>query len=142
MIDSNTRMAQAYGYVVCLIAVVVALIALAGTVNGLFDYADPVHSDRYGRSGMSVTSFNAYKREYYSRQPARAGSGPNGTAQRDSVSDATLRQMYQEDRADQIDNTKFRALKALVSSVLLLLVSIVLFFFHWKWLRRQSARTA
>lgn len=146
MIDNSSRMAQAYGYIVCLIAVVVGIASIAGTVNSLFDYADPIHSDKYGRSGMSVTSYNSYKREYYSRQPAAPRPGPDNAApakgQVDSLPDATLRQMYQEDRTDHIDNTKFRALRSLVVSVLLLAVSIVLFSIHWKWLRRQSAQTA
>lgn len=143
MIDNSSRMAQAYGYIVCLIAVVVGLASLAGMVGSLFDYADPVHSDKYGRSGMSVTSYNAYKREYYSRQPAAPRPGPDVTTRpADSLPDVTLRQMYQEDRADHIDNTKFRALRSLVSSLLLLVVSLILFSVHWKWLRRQSVQTA
>lgn len=137
-------MAQAYGYIVCLIAVVVGLIALVGVTNSLFDYADPIHTDRYGM-GRPISSYSAYKREYYDRQGKPTRTGPdNGarTASVDSVSEATLRQMYQEDRADHIDSTRFRALKSLVGSILLLVVSIVLFTIHWKWLRRQSAQTA
>ena len=143
MIDNSSRMAQGYGYIVCLIAVVVGLASIAGLVGSLFDYADPIHSDKYGRSGMSVTSFNSYKREYYSRRPAPTRTGPDANAVRnDSLPDATLRQMYQDDRADHIDNTQFRALRSLVSSILLLIVSLILFSVHWKWLRRQSAQTA
>jgi hypothetical protein len=50
--------------------------------------------------------------------------------------------MYQEDRTDQIDSVRFRALKILVGAMLLLIVSVVLFTIHWKWLRRQSAPAA
>ncbi len=144
MIDSSSRIAQAYGYIVCLIAVVVALISLAGIVGGVFDYADPVHSDKYGRSGMSVTSFSAYKREYYARQPASARPGPDAVARPvvDSIPEEALRRMYQEERADHIENTRFRALRSLVGAVLLMIASLVLFSVHWKWLRRQSQRTA
>ena len=137
-------MAQGYGYVVCLIAVIVGLISLAGLTNSLFDYADPIHSERYG-ADRAITSYSAYKRSYYERQPRPTRAGPDApvkSAQPDSVPEATLRQMYQEDRADHVDTTRFRALKSLVGSLLLLIVSIVLFMIHWKWLRRQSAQTA
>jgi hypothetical protein len=146
MIDSQSKMAQTYGYMVCLIAVVVVLVSIAGVTNSLFDYADPIHSDRYGVGGeRPVTSFNAYRRAYYDRQPRP--SKPTADAQGkvtppDTVSEATLRQMYQEDRTERIDTIRFRALKSFVGAFLLLVVSIILFTIHWKWLRRQSAQPA
>lgn len=146
MIDSQSRMAQVYGYVVCLIAVIVGLMSVAGVTNAVFDYSDPIHSPRYTNGAeRPITSFGVYKRAYYERQPARAGSDAPGqvkVARVDSVPETTLRQMYQEDRTDHIDTTRFRALKSLVSAFLLLVVSVVLFTIHWKWLRRQSAQTA
>lgn len=146
MTESQSKMAQAYGYMVCLIAVVVGLVSLAGLTNSLFDYADPVHSDRWS-AGRPIGSYNAYRRAYYDRQPrpaavnpADAGAAPR--ARNDSVPETMLRQMYQEDRTDHVETTRFRALKSLAGAFLLLVVSIVLFSIHWKWLRRQSARTA
>lgn len=145
MIDNQSRLAQSYGYIVCLIAVIVGLISLAGVTNSLFDYADPIHSERYGSGNdRPVTSFNAYKRAYYERQPRPVRSGPDVQAKPalDSVSETTLREMYQEDRTDRVDTIRFRALKSFVAAILLLFVSIVLFTIHWKWLRRQSVQTA
>ncbi len=146
MIDSQSRMAQGYGYMVCLIAVIVGLISLAGVTNSLFDYSDPIHSERFG-ADRPMTSYNAYKRAYYERQPRPTRTGPGDAPQAriataDSVPEATLRQMYQEDRTDRVDTTRFRALKSLVGAFLLLVVSVVLFSIHWKWLRRQSAPVA
>lgn len=147
MIDSQSRMAQGYGYIVCLIAVVAGLASMGGMVNSLFDYVAPVHSDRYGGGGLPVTSYNAYKRAYYAREPRSASpdrfaTAPAAAKVPDSVPEATLRQMYQDDRADHVENTRFRALKSLVGAALLLIVSIILFTVHWKWLRRQSVQTA
>jgi hypothetical protein len=145
MIDSQSRMAQTYGYIVCLIAVIVGLISLGGVTNALFDYADPVHSERYASGNdRPVTSYSAYKRAYYERQPRPSRTVPDAQAKPvpDSVPDATLRQMYQEDRTDRVDTIRFRAMKSFVGAFLLLIVSIVLFTIHWKWLRRQSAQTA
>ena len=144
MIDSQSRLAQTYGYMVCLIAVIVGLISLAGVTNSLFDYADPIHSERYASgSDRPVTSYNAYKRAYYERQPRPSRTGPDqAKSVPDSVPDSTLRQMYLEDRTDRIDTIRFRAMKSFVGAFLLLIVSIVLFTIHWKWLRRLSAPTA
>lgn len=147
MIDNQSRMAQGYGYIVCLIAVIVGLMSLASVTNSLFDYADPIHSERYGAE-RPITSYNAYRRAYYDRQPRPTRAVPaDGTVQTkavpiDTVSEATLHQMYQEDRTDHADSTRFRALKSLVGAILLLIVSVALFSIHWKWLRRQSAPAA
>lgn len=141
MIDSQNRLAQAYGYIVCLVAVLAGLASVAGLTSSIFDYADPIHTDRYN-SGRPVTTYGAYKRAYYERQQIQTRAGPANVASTgipDSIPEATLRQMYQEDRADRIDNTRFRALKSIASTGILLLVSIILFTIHWKWLRRQSA---
>src|SRR6266481_4209027 len=104
----NSRIAQAYGYAVCFITVIVMLIALKQVVDAAFDLSDPIRADGggYGRMGRTITNFELYKAEA-KRQPAvrtemiaqggpaaqldqPAGAGASKAAA-DTVSDAELR---------------------------------------------------
>ena len=118
------RVRQWYGYTVCLVAVVTALLSLAGVVNNAFDLSSPLASDSYG---ASLTSFEAYK---------STRSAPAQPAATEALSDSVLHARYEALRADRIVQRSFRARKGLVTDIVLLLVAIGLFGTHWRWLRR------
>lgn len=139
MANSN-RIAQAYGYAVCFIAVVTILISTSAIVKSLFDLSDPLRAEGYGRS---LTSFSSYKREQNQRtsQPLRVRPGlPAPDTAAPPSSDTELRHMFEDERLDQIGSVRFRSMKTLVSSVLMIVVAFVLFFIHWRWLRREDQK--
>ena len=138
---NQSRIAQAYGYAVCFIAVVAILISTQSIVRSLFDLSDPLRADGYGRGG-SLTSYSAYKREQSSRppMPVRTRVGPADTAAA-PPSETEMRQMFEDERLDQIGNVRFRAMKTLVSSVLLIIIALGLFLIHWRWLRREDLKS-
>jgi len=118
------RVRQWYGYTVCLVAVITALLSLAGVVNNAFDLSSPLASDSYG---ASLTSFEAYK---------STRSAPAQPAATETLSDSVLHARYEALRADRIVQRSFRARKGLVTDIVLVLVAIGLFGTHWRWLRR------
>ena len=134
--DRSNKIAQAYGYAVCFIAVVTLLFSSKGIIDAAFDLSAPLRADRY-MSGINLTSFEIYKRERVERRdrPTMVEGAP---VQR-TFTDAELRTMYEEERASHIDNVKFRATRSLVSNVLLVAIAFLLFATHWRWLRRESA---
>ena len=134
--ERSNKIAQAYGYAVCFIAVVTLLFSSKGIIDAAFDLSAPLRADRY-MSGMNLTSFEVYKRERAARRdrPTMVEGAP---AQR-TWTDAELRAMYEEERTSHIDNVKFRATRSLVSNVLLVAIAFLLFATHWRWLRRESA---
>jgi hypothetical protein len=138
---NTNRIAQAYGYAVCFIAVVAILISSQSIVRSLFDLSDPLRSEGYGRSGP-LTSYSAFKREQLQRTnvPMRTRTGISDTAAAPPT-ETELRQMFEDERLDQIGNVRFRAMKTLVSSVLLIMIAIALFFIHWRWLRREDLKS-
>lgn len=138
--DSQSRIAQAYGYAVCFITIITMLVSVGRSVGAVFDYVDPVHADRWN-AGAPVTSYNAWKREYLQRQSAATRGGTPATPLLPPT-EAELRQMYQDDRNDQIESVRFRSLKTLVGSLLLMAFAGILFAIHWKWLRPPSAQRA
>ena len=138
--DRSSRIAQAYGYAVCLIAVVTILICTGQIVNSLFNLSDPLRAEGFGRS-ESLTSFAAYKRERGQR-PQLVPRGQNLVVDSTAAprNEAELRQMFEDERTDQIGNVRFRSMRTLVTSVLMILVAGGLFITHWRWLRREDQR--
>jgi hypothetical protein len=155
----NSRIAQAYGYAVCFITVIVMLIALKQVVDAAFDLSDPIRADGggYGRSGRTITNFELYKAEAKRQtavrtemvaqggpgvkldQPATTGASRVGA---DTASDAELRRLYDAERETAIGNARFRATRSLVGNLLLILLAAVLFAIHWRWLRQRDSLPA
>jgi hypothetical protein len=49
--------------------------------------------------------------------------------------------MFEDERLEQIGNVRFRAMRTLVTSTLLIIIASGLFFMHWRWLRREDQTT-
>jgi hypothetical protein len=155
----NNRIAQAYGYAVCFITVIVMLIAIKSVVDSAFDLSDPIRaeSNRFGRDTPALTSFELYKIQSR-RSPTfsstdgavmatRGGAVPvqvpvttttTTKAATDTVSDAELLRRYNAEREGVIGNTRFTATRSLVGNFLLILLAAVLFVVHWRWLKRRT----
>ena len=134
--EKTSRAPQVYGYTVCVIAVVTFLICATVIVNNAFDLANPIQAG-FGIES-SLSSFDAYKATYQKDQ--RMGLAPATAEQRqDTVSEATLRVRFEAMRADRIARIRFQSWKALTTSGLLLVISVVLFIVHWRWMRKVTS---
>ena len=135
--DRPNRVAQLYGYTVCLIAVIVFLISANSLVDNMFDLANPLASQaaQFGPGG-SVTSFEAYRATADRDRPV---AGPPGAvAAHDTISESELRSRYEALRADRLASVRFQASRDLTTSALLLVLAIILFVTHWRWLRSRA----
>jgi len=122
------RIAQVYGYAVCLVAVITFLIAATGLVEAMFRM-----SGGAGRSDVpdaSLASFEAYKASKL------LGPSPSGSLPEDQL----LRALYEGDRAraaaqraESQASRRRGATERLVKSLLLIALSVGLFAAHWKW---------
>jgi hypothetical protein len=147
----NTRVAQAYGYAVCFITVVVMLIGIKQVVDSAFDLGNPLRADgAYGRSGRPLSNFELYRMEAR-RQVPMPDRNPNttlvvphpvGGAVDANASDADLRKLYEAEREEAIGSARFRATRSLVGNLLLILLAGVLFAIHWRWLKRRDIQSA
>ncbi|MGD0990915.1 MAG: hypothetical protein ABR998_00405 [Gemmatimonadales bacterium] len=126
--EKSNRVPQIYGYTVCVIAVVTFLICATVVVNNVFDLANPLQAG----FGATLSSFEAYQADQH---PSAVGA----QARPDTTSEATLRRRYEALRTDHIARVRFQAWKAIVTSGLLLLISVVLFVWHWRWMKRLGA---
>jgi hypothetical protein len=135
-VDRPNRIAQWYGYSVCLVAVVVLLITVTGIVNSLFTLANPLQGENdYG--GPALSSFEAYQATHH-RSPYLDPT-EREALRRTPPTEAELRARYQALRDDRIERNRYGAQRSLVSAGLLSLFAAALFLFHWRWLRRLTA---
>ena len=132
-VDKPNRMAQFYGYSVCLIAIIVGLITVAAIISTTFDRAHPLESS--SMFGESLSSFEAYKSTRSQRNEMESRAG---IARPDTVSDAGLRTEYNGLVQERIAQVSYESAKTLVTSGLMLLAAIILFGLHWRWLRRMN----
>lgn len=135
--ERPSRVAQLYGYTVCLIAVVVFLASTNSLLENAFTLANPLQS-RESDYGIepSVSSLESYRATYDRERQLRAG--PGGAVAADSVPEAVLRARYEVLRGDRIQRVRFQAQRALATSTLALILAIALFVIHWRWLRSPS----
>jgi hypothetical protein len=130
--ERSDRVAQLYGYSVCLIAVVVALISIPTLIDNGFKLSNPLteHGYPYYGGAASLQSFDAYKAT--ADQPAPDGSPKTA---RPHLSDAALRAQYEALRADRMESARFDASRSMTGALVMLLIAAGLFAFHWRWLR-------
>lgn len=136
-VDKPNRIAQLYGYTVCLIAVIVSLLSISSILDAAYDRANPLQSEM--GFGVSMTSFEAY-RATYRRERVMFGRGE--AAEPDTISEAALRQQYDALVADRTAATRYRTAKSLMTSSVLLVIAVALFFLHWRWVRRLNGARA
>ena len=123
---------QAYGYVVCLIAVVTMLITLNGLVDAGFRMASPLEAE-YGYDPM-LSSFEGFRATRAEQRPSRAP----GEAAAPVPDEAELRREYEALRAARLAQSRFQARRSVTTNGLLLVTALVLFWVHWRWLRREE----
>ena len=136
-VDKPNRMAQFYGYSVCLLAIIVVLISTTSLIGAAFDRAHPLETE--GGFGVALTSFESYKATYRREQQMFDRSG---TARPDTVSEGTLHQQYEGLVQDRIATTQYRTTKSFVMGTFSLLIALGLFLFHWRWVRRVTEKAA
>jgi hypothetical protein len=136
-VDRANRVAQLYGYTVCLVAVVTVLFALPSIINNLFKLNDPLQAE--GSFEPILSSFDAYKATW---ERGRGFAMRDDAAPVAPPSEAELRQRYEALRTDRIARNRYEARRSLVTSTLLLLLALGLFTGHWRWLRRRAGEAS
>jgi len=130
------RMAQIYGYTVCLVTVITFIICISNIIPSIMDLSDPMHAQGfYVTAGTpSLASFENYKMDIL--KSAKSDDQKTGTNY--IPDDKTLRSMYDAAKADRINQANHSSIRSIVVNSLILLISIILFVTHWLWMRRLS----
>lgn len=140
VVERGDRIPQLYGYTVCLVSLLWALASGIGVVSSGLSLSSPLHYRR-NEFGFdpAITSFEAFRLTY---DRARRFSGGDPDAAIDSIPEAQLRQRFEVYRADRIEANRVSLRQDLVTRTLSLILAVLVFAFHWRWLRRRNGGPA
>ena len=123
---------QAYGYAVCLVAVITFLISTGNVAEAILDVNDPLNSGWRSAGVPSLASFENYKMDVLKSYP----SGESATAYHPD--DQTLHSMYEAAKTYQMQYIKHQSDTSIVEHGIMILLVVVLFVIHWGWMRRLA----
>jgi hypothetical protein len=136
--EKPQRVAQIYGYMVCLVAVITFLICVTMLVNAIIDLGDPLHSGWTASGSPSLASFHNYKMDIL-KSSQKEGESAKAAYVPD---DQTLQAMYEAAKDDKIQSARHEANRSIIVSGLLIVICIVLAWTHWRWMRKLSKAEA
>ena len=136
--EKPQRMAQVYGYLVCLVAVITFLICSSTLIYAVLDLGDPLHAGFTPAGTPSLASYDNYKMDILKSVPKEGESAKTGY----TPDDQTLRAMYEAAKNDKIQNVRHDANRTIVIDSILIVICIGLFVTHWRWLRKLSRSEA
>jgi hypothetical protein len=140
-----------YGYGVCLIAIIVFLISIAGLANNTFRAVYPGLGASHGRIASRGFGWQGFRAEGFKhgafrqwgvshRSFGQRGLRP-GTFNRSGSGAPIIGAQNQRSanfRNAFIAGARLNALRLLTTDFVLLVVSVLLFLGHWRWLNRPQ----
>jgi hypothetical protein len=132
--ESPQRMAQIYGYLVCLVAVITVLICVSTLISALLDLGDPLHSGWTPPGAPSLASFDNYKTDILKSAP-KEGEAPKAAY---VLNEETLRTMYEAAKNDKIQSVRHESTRGIIISTILIVMCIVLYVIHWRWVKKLA----
>jgi len=130
--EKKSKAPLVYGYAVCLVSVITFLIAVTGTIFAVMDLNDPLYaSNNYNKS--SIASFETYKMDMLKSQGEKETWSPD---------DETMRAMYEAEKDDRIRRVIHDSMRSIYINGTLIIICIVLFLTHWRWMRRAGKNIA
>jgi hypothetical protein len=129
---------QIYAYTVCVVAVITFLISITMLVNAVIDLQDPIHAGWMPMGSPSLASYENYKMDIL-----KSSQKGDESSQISYVPDEqTLHAMYEAARTDRIQAIKHQSNKSIIVSGLLIIICIILFWIHWRWVRKINVSAA
>ena len=132
--EKPQRMAQIYGYLVCLVAIITFLICVSALVSAVLDLGDPLHAGWTPPGTPSLASFDNYKADILKSVPKEAEAVKAGYV----LDEKTLRSMFEAAKNDKIQSVRHESNRTIAIDAILIVICIVLFVTHWRWVRKLS----
>ncbi|ROL60358.1 hypothetical protein D9V86_09455 [Bacteroidetes/Chlorobi group bacterium ChocPot_Mid] len=124
-----------YGYAVCLTAIIVFLISISQIIFAVINLSDPLHSGWQSNDSPSLASFENYKTDILN-----SCKNKSDLSDKYIPDDATLRKMYTAAVNNKISYENHRNTSDLLVGIILIIISIFLFIYHWKWMKKISKK--
>ncbi len=141
-VNRSSVVASIYGYLVCLIAVLLFVGNSAGFINNAFRIASPGLSEMHGPH-MFVRSFGP-RGGFGPGLPPEPGIEvgqvpvPAGVSPSPGPSGKPETQRLDIVRSEILGEGRLNAVRGLVVNIVLLIISVLLFRAHWTWLGSAS----
>ena len=131
----GSKVAQFYGYSVCLVTIIAFLVSVGSLAGVLLEWGDPLHAgDLGGYPPRSLASFETYKMDILNPPYG----GPQSNPPRYTPDDEALRSMFEAARTDRVQSVHARVRRTTVTNSVVILFGIALFWIHWRWLKRMN----
>lgn len=117
---------QIYAGVICVVAVITFLICISTVFASFIDYLDPLNSSR---TEISLSSFEYFKMDLLK------------TTTKDQFyipSDVEIQKMYDAAKEQHLEGLHHRIIKSFAVNGLAIVLSLLLFFTHWRLLNRSE----
>jgi hypothetical protein len=124
LMSKQNIVSQAYGYSICLIAVVVFLFNLPDIVELISTLIDPIHS---GRAPSIVT-------QTIEQWDINVKSN--------SLYDPFLNMRFEREKSDALQSFIHVTWTSLIQKSILVILSILFFIIHWRWVRKIISNIA
>jgi hypothetical protein len=118
------NLTQIYGYLVCLVSIIVFLTCITSIINAVIDKTDPLYSTY---DSQQLATFEVYKLEQM-----KSFNTKDPEIKKELPSDAQLRNIYNDIRQEKINRVVFQSNKSIIVSSSLILLCIILFWTHWR----------
>jgi len=119
---------QVYALIVCIIAIITFIISISILVNAIIDRSAPLYSNM-GYSKTDLSSFENFKMDKLKSVAKDQAYIPN---------DQELKQAYEDAKTEKINKVLHNTLTSLIVSIILLLGCIILFYTHWRMIKKYS----
>jgi len=131
--------AQIYGYAVCLVTVLTFLFSVPSLLESAIDLTDIQHSKNYNEK---YSSFDSYKVNVIRDMTSSYECDQEIKAKNVKLpDDQTLSRMYESEKEGSYRNALHRTKRTMIEKAFFMLLSALLFLFHWKWVRKYSSST-
>ncbi len=124
----STTVGSIYGYLVCLLAILLFIHSGPRFVSGLFNVASPILSYHHRGVSTEVRDPRIWVARGSTPTEGSSTSGANGDAS--NLSAAA--------RGRMVVRVRFQAARALVINLILITTAVLLFGWHWQWLQARE----
>jgi hypothetical protein len=128
-----------YAYSVCFVSLITFMFAFPLGVDGYYKYLNPTITD--GGPEMISKPFLLWKEDFLMRISDSYLEGEEGHHKEINIlrlpvpNDSTLQEIYQQQKQFQYDSFKHHLLGPVLQQVFLSVISLIIFIFHWRWLK-------
>lgn len=118
------NLTQIYGYMICLVSIIVFLTSVTSIINAVIDKTDPLHSTY---DSQQLATFEVYKLEQM-----KSFNTKDPEIKKELPTDAQLRNIYNDIRQEKINRVVFQSNKSIIVNSSLILLCIIFFWTHWR----------